>query len=147
MAPPATPLSRAEFQALQPEDILGATDSVGQRSDGRLLALNSYENRVYRVGMEDGPPLVAKFYRPGRWTFPWSRPWLSTGRHSTNTAPFALRCTRATVGIHRRWTTRPFCGNWGDSSVGFTSAAHSTISSTDLPSPLQTMASRRATTC
>ncbi|UCG72715.1 MAG: serine/threonine protein kinase [Chromatiales bacterium] len=56
------------FQALQPEDILGATDSVGQRSDGRLLALNSYENRVYRVGMEDGPPLVAKFYRPGRWS-------------------------------------------------------------------------------
>lgn len=68
MAPPATPHSRAEFQALQPEDILGATDSVGQRGDGRLLALNSYENRVYRVGMEDGPPLVAKFYRPGRWT-------------------------------------------------------------------------------
>ncbi len=57
-----------EFQALQPDDILGATDSVGQRSDGRLLALNSYENRVYRVGMEDGPPLVAKFYRPGRWS-------------------------------------------------------------------------------
>jgi Ser/Thr protein kinase RdoA (MazF antagonist) len=38
------------------------------RSDGRLLALNSYENRVYQIGMEDGAPLVAKFYRPERWT-------------------------------------------------------------------------------
>jgi Ser/Thr protein kinase RdoA (MazF antagonist) len=37
-------------------------------SDGRLLALNSYENRVYQVGMEEGPPVVVKFYRPGRWT-------------------------------------------------------------------------------
>lgn len=37
-------------------------------TDGRLLALNSYENRVYRVGMEEGPALIAKFYRPGRWT-------------------------------------------------------------------------------
>ena len=36
--------------------------------DGRLLALNSYENRVYQAGMEDGPPLVAKFYRPERWS-------------------------------------------------------------------------------
>lgn len=37
-------------------------------SDGRLLALNSYENRVYQAGMEDGPPLIAKFYRPERWS-------------------------------------------------------------------------------
>ena len=43
-------------------------DSIGLRSDGRLLALNSYENRVYQIGMEDGPPIVAKFYRPGRWS-------------------------------------------------------------------------------
>ena len=68
MSPRSKPAAQAEFQALQPDDILSATDSVGQRGDGRLLALNSYENRVYRVGMEDGPPLVAKFYRPGRWS-------------------------------------------------------------------------------
>jgi len=56
------------FQDLQPDEILGAVESLGQHSDGRLLALNSYENRVYRIGMEDAPPLVAKFYRPGRWS-------------------------------------------------------------------------------
>src|SRR6185503_2930852 len=38
------------------------------RCDGRLLALNSYENRVYQVGLEDSPPLIAKFYRPERWS-------------------------------------------------------------------------------
>ncbi len=37
-------------------------------SDGRVLALGSYENRVYQVGLEDAPPVVVKFYRPGRWT-------------------------------------------------------------------------------
>ncbi len=47
---------------------MNALESVGFRSDGRLLALNSYENRVYQVGMEEGAPLVAKFYRPERWT-------------------------------------------------------------------------------
>ncbi len=47
---------------------MNALDSLGYHSDGRLLALNSYENRVYQVGMEESAPLVAKFYRPGRWT-------------------------------------------------------------------------------
>ncbi|MGH8728624.1 MAG: serine/threonine protein kinase [Burkholderiales bacterium] len=56
------------FSELTPDCVLGAVESVGFRSDGRLLALNSYENRVYQIGMEDGPPLVAKFYRPRRWT-------------------------------------------------------------------------------
>lgn len=58
----------APYAALDPACILDALDSVGLRSDGRLLALNSYENRVYQIGMEEGPPLVAKFYRPQRWT-------------------------------------------------------------------------------
>lgn len=56
------------FSTLSPERVLNALESVGFRSDGRLLALNSYENRVFQIGMEDGAPLVAKFYRPGRWT-------------------------------------------------------------------------------
>ncbi|MDD5383605.1 MAG: phosphotransferase [Gallionella sp.] len=55
------------FSALTPDAVLDALDSIGLRSDGRLLALNSYENRVYQAGMEDGPPLVVKFYRPARW--------------------------------------------------------------------------------
>src|ERR1700741_680583 len=56
------------FSELGPDCVLDALDSVGLRGDGRLLALNSYENRVYQVGIEDGAPLVAKFYRPARWT-------------------------------------------------------------------------------
>ncbi len=56
------------FSALTPDVVLDALDSIGMRSDGRLLALNSYENRVYQAGMEDGPALVAKFYRPERWS-------------------------------------------------------------------------------
>ena len=56
------------FELLSPDCVLDALDSIGLRGDGRLLALNSYENRVYQVGMEEGPPLVAKFYRPARWS-------------------------------------------------------------------------------
>jgi Ser/Thr protein kinase RdoA (MazF antagonist) len=56
------------YQSLQPDDILAAVESRGYRCDGRTLALNSYENRVYRVGIEEQPALVVKFYRPGRWT-------------------------------------------------------------------------------
>jgi Ser/Thr protein kinase RdoA (MazF antagonist) len=48
--------------------MLDALASAGFRPDGRLLALNSYENRVYQAWMEEGPPLVAKFYRPARWS-------------------------------------------------------------------------------
>ncbi len=56
------------FQALHPDLILSAVEGLGYRTDGRLLALNSYENRVYRIGLEGEAPLVAKFYRPGRWS-------------------------------------------------------------------------------
>ena len=56
------------FAGLTPDVVLDALDAVGLHGDGRMLALNSYENRVYQVAMEDGPPYVAKFYRPNRWT-------------------------------------------------------------------------------
>ena len=63
------PVSNARpYADLGPDRILDAIESLGLISDGRLLALNSYENRVYQVGIEEGPPLIAKFYRPGRWT-------------------------------------------------------------------------------
>jgi Ser/Thr protein kinase RdoA (MazF antagonist) len=55
------------FFHLDPDCILNAIESVGLRGDGRLLALNSYENRVYQVGIEDAQPVVVKFYRPQRW--------------------------------------------------------------------------------
>ena len=60
--------SAPSFSRLSPDLVLDALDSVGLHGDGRLLALNSYENRVYQVGMDDGPPIVAKFYRPERWS-------------------------------------------------------------------------------
>jgi Ser/Thr protein kinase RdoA (MazF antagonist) len=56
------------YAGLTPDTVLDALDSLGLRGDGRLLALNSYENRVYQVWMEEGPPVVAKFYRPARWS-------------------------------------------------------------------------------
>jgi Ser/Thr protein kinase RdoA (MazF antagonist) len=56
------------FESLTPDMIMDAVESCGYISDGRLLALNSYENRVYQVGIEDAQPLIAKFYRPDRWS-------------------------------------------------------------------------------
>ena len=56
------------FQELTPDRIMDAVESTGLRCDGRLTALNSFENRVYQVGIEDAAPLVAKFYRPRRWS-------------------------------------------------------------------------------
>lgn len=58
----------APYSGLTPDRALDALASVGLRPDGRMLALNSYENRVYQVWMEEGPPLVVKFYRPARWS-------------------------------------------------------------------------------
>jgi Ser/Thr protein kinase RdoA (MazF antagonist) len=56
------------YAALTPEVVLDALSALGLRPDGRLLALSSYENRVYQVWLEDEPPVVTKFYRPGRWS-------------------------------------------------------------------------------
>lgn len=60
--------STLAYADLQPEQIIEALESLNFHCDGRFLALNSYENRVYQIGMEDGPPVVAKFYRPARWS-------------------------------------------------------------------------------
>lgn len=59
--------STLAFAELHPDDVLDSLEALGFECNGRLLALNSYENRVYQVGIENGPALVAKFYRPGRW--------------------------------------------------------------------------------
>ena len=63
------------YSGLTPDCVLDALESIGLRGDGRLLGLNSYENRVYQIWLEEGPEpgsaspvIVAKFYRPGRWT-------------------------------------------------------------------------------
>jgi Ser/Thr protein kinase RdoA (MazF antagonist) len=57
-----------QFFALTPDRILDAVEFVGRRATGYALALNSLENRVYEIEYEDGSRLVAKFYRPGRWS-------------------------------------------------------------------------------
>ena len=62
------------YSRLTPDVVLNALESLGLACDGRLLALNSYENRVYQVGVEEPLPgsqgsfVVAKFYRPARWS-------------------------------------------------------------------------------
>jgi Ser/Thr protein kinase RdoA (MazF antagonist) len=56
------------YSRLTPDAILAALETTGLLCDGRLLALNSYENRVYQVGVEGEQPVIAKFYRPGRWS-------------------------------------------------------------------------------
>jgi len=55
------------YERLSPDVVIDAVESRGYLSDARILALNSYENRVYQVGIEDQTPIIAKFYRPGRW--------------------------------------------------------------------------------
>ena len=56
------------YSALTPDVVLDAVAAAGLQPDGRLLSLNSYENRVYQVWLEDNTVIVAKFYRPGRWS-------------------------------------------------------------------------------
>jgi Ser/Thr protein kinase RdoA (MazF antagonist) len=56
------------FAGLTPDLVLDSAESLGLPTDGRLLALNSYENRVYQVGLDEAPPVILKFYRPRRWT-------------------------------------------------------------------------------
>ena len=61
-------VSTHPYDRLTPDLVIDAVESTGRYSDARILALNSYENRVYQVGIDEGEPLVAKFYRPGRWS-------------------------------------------------------------------------------
>ena len=65
MSPPDSALP---FQQLSPDEILNAVESLGYACDGHVTALNSYENRVYQIGIWDNKPIIAKFYRPQRWS-------------------------------------------------------------------------------
>jgi Ser/Thr protein kinase RdoA (MazF antagonist) len=56
------------YSRLSPDRVIAAVEALGFACDGRVLALNSYENRVYQVGLDDAEPVVVKFYRPGRWS-------------------------------------------------------------------------------
>ena len=61
-------MSSHPFATLTPDTVLDAVESLGLVSDARILTLNSYENRVFQVGIEGQQPLIAKFYRPDRWS-------------------------------------------------------------------------------
>ena len=56
------------YDSLDPDAMLAAIESIGLLPTGGFLALNSYENRVYQIELDDGQFVVAKFYRPARWT-------------------------------------------------------------------------------
>ena len=56
------------YEGLTPDCVVSCVESIGLQSDLRLLPLNSYENRVYQVGIEDAEPVIVKFYRPERWS-------------------------------------------------------------------------------
>src|SRR5687768_228109 len=58
-----------DFADLLPDMIFAATEKQGLRPSGALTPLNSYENRVYEIGVENAEPLIAKFYRPNRWSY------------------------------------------------------------------------------
>ena len=57
-----------QFHRLTPEQVLDAVEVCGERASGRFITLNSYENRVYQLELEDESWVVGKFYRPGRWS-------------------------------------------------------------------------------
>lgn len=61
-------MTETPYDRLTPEVMLDAIDALGLKADGTLTALNSYENRVYQVGIEESEPIIAKFYRPERWS-------------------------------------------------------------------------------
>jgi len=62
------PAKTRPYDNLTPDVILDAIESMGFAVDGSLFPLNSYENRVYQIGLNEGDDLIAKFYRPLRWT-------------------------------------------------------------------------------
>jgi Ser/Thr protein kinase RdoA (MazF antagonist) len=61
-------MTAVPYERLSPDAVFDATERLGMRCNGRILALASYENRVYQIGLDDGDFVVAKFYRPGRWS-------------------------------------------------------------------------------
>jgi len=57
------------YSKLGPDQVLDAVEALGLETNARVFALNSYENRVYQIGLESGEFVVAKFYRPDRWSY------------------------------------------------------------------------------
>jgi Ser/Thr protein kinase RdoA (MazF antagonist) len=88
------------YARLTPDRVLDALDAVGLRGDGRLLQLNSYENRVVQLHLEDGRVCVAKFYRPGRWS----------DAQILEEHAFALELAQAELPVVAPWALQPQAG-------------------------------------
>ena len=86
-----------QYDDLTPQTVLDALDGVGLRGDGRIIQLNSFENRVFQVFLEDGRVVVAKFYRPGRWT----------DAQILEEHSFALELAQAEVPVVPPWVLQP----------------------------------------
>lgn len=116
---PMSSHTKTPYDNLEPHLIINAVENLGLKCTGSLLALNSYENRVYQVGIEDSSPLIAKFYRPHRWTdeaileehqfelelaeheIPVVAPWMSDAKkHCINTTNFVLHYFLVGVVVH-----------------------------------------------
>lgn len=61
-------MMKTDFQSLTPDTVLDAVESLGLYCTGQVQALNSFENRVFLIGVDEAPSVIAKFYRPNRWT-------------------------------------------------------------------------------
>lgn len=128
MSAKSPPVALHAFETLTPDLVMDALASVGLYGDGRLLALSSYENRVYQVHLEDAQAVVAKFYRPQRWSeaqileehalaaelmaaeIPAVGPCCCRGEPCTNLATLLSASARAVV-AGRRSSMMPMCWN------------------------------------
>jgi hypothetical protein len=124
------------FSELTPDVIVDAIEAAGYPCDGRVLALGSYENRVYQVGVEEAEPVVVKFYRPGRWT----------DEAIQEEHDFALELAAAEIPVIApvKKGTVPFSGEKGDSPLfQSTLLHHAGLPLRHLPAPRRAVAGAR----
>ena len=137
------------FDTLTPDAVIDAIESTGRTSDLRIFPLNSYENRVYQVGIEGGAPLIVKFYRPERWSeaaireeHDFTRELLEaelpvvapladdSGTTLLHLGEFRFALFRASVATCPTSTSPSSCSRWGASSGACTPSARAALSRT-----------------
>jgi len=111
------------YERLTPQRVLDTLQAAGWSGDGRLLQLNSYENRVFQVMLEDGAAVIAKFYRPARWS---DAQILEEHRFALQlaqaeipvVAPLPLRCDDPAAGVQCSGEP-PTLACWSDDDAAF----------------------------